>query len=178
MTAERGVPDGNPGGSSRSGWKLETTHDEGGHPALHCRMAPDLDQLSRLTEEVEEFASAADPLQAQRVCLAIDELLTNVIQYGIEPGNPAAIQLKVTLREDRILIRIEHDGVPFNPFVEAATPNIHLPLEERPIGGLGVFLVKSLMTSTLYERIGNRNRITLTRSFQGHGRQGPPGEAP
>ena len=45
-------------------------------------------------------------------------------------------------------------------------PDTTLPLEERPIGGLGVFLVQSLMTSARYERIEDRNRITLTRSLE------------
>ena len=146
-------------------WDFEVAPGDGGSPTLRCRMAPDLDQLSRLNERLEEFASQADPTQAQRVCLAVDELLTNVIQHGMDPSRPGVIAVKVTLCDDLIEIHIEHEGVPFNPFVEAPAPDINLPLEQRPIGGLGVFLVKSLMTSTQYERVGARNHITLTRSL-------------
>lgn len=152
-------------GPEKSPWDLEVASGAGGLPTLRCRMAPDLDQLSLLIRRLEEFTSGTDPVQAHRVCLAVDELLTNVIQYGAVPPRWGLIRVQVTLRDHLIEVHIEHDGVPFNPFVEAPAPDINLPLEQRPIGGLGVYLVKSLMTSTEYERVGARNHITLTRSL-------------
>ena len=131
------------------------------------RMEADLDELARLAERFEEFAEAGEvpQLDMQRISLAMDELVTNIIQHGTEGDEPARIQVSVTLLEDSVRIEIEHRGIPFDPFREAPAPDTSLPLEERPIGGLGVFLVQSLMTTTHYERIGNRNRVTLTRSL-------------
>ena len=139
-----------------------------GPQTLVCRIGADLEELSRLTERIEEFATTGSvpSAQTQRISLAIDELVTNIIRYGTVEGESADIQVSVRLLEGMVRVEIEHRGVAFDPFVEAAVPDTTLPLEERPIGGLGVFLVRSLMTSTRYERIADRNRITLTRSLE------------
>ena len=139
-----------------------------GPPTLVCRLEPDLAALSRLTEQVEEFAAAGNvpARQTQRISVAIDELVTNIIRYGMEDGSSDGIEISIRLLKGLVRVEIEHRGVPFDPFVEAPVPDTTLPLEERPIGGLGVFLVQSLMTSARYERIEDRNRITLTRSLE------------
>lgn len=136
-------------------------------PTLVRDFVADVDALSRLTEDVEEFARAENvaPAPAQRVSLAIDELVTNLIQYGSEDGAPVRVHVEVHCMPEVVRVVIEHRGVPFDPFVEAPVPDTSLPLAERPIGGLGVFLVQSLMSGTRYERIGDRNRITLTRTL-------------
>ena len=104
-------------------------------------------------------------LQTQRITLSVDELITNIIKYGTNDLEHTQIRLWATIRNDAFRIEIEDHGIPFDPFHEAPVPDTTLPLEDRPIGGLGVFLVQSLMTSTRYERIEDRNRITLTRSL-------------
>ncbi len=138
-----------------------------GESTLERDFLADPDALSRLTEEVEAFVAAGneESVPAQRISLAIDELITNIINYGSDDGTPVRVHVEVRRLSDEVRVVIEHRGVAFDPFVEAPTPDITLPLEERPIGGLGVFLVKSLMSSTRYERIGDRNRITLSRTL-------------
>lgn len=132
------------------------------------RLEADFDDLARMAEHFEKFARACEvpSIQVQRMTLAVDELVTNIIKYGIEAGKPAEIQVSATLAGDSIRIEIEHHGVPFDPFHEAPAPDTSLPLEQRPIGGLGVFLAQSLMTTTEYRRLGDRNLITLTRSLR------------
>lgn len=122
---------------------------------------------------LEEFAEThgVSPLQTQRVTLSVDELVTNIIQYGTAALEHTHIHLWATIADDTFHIEIEDHGVPFDPFHEAPVPDTTLPLEERPIGGLGVFLVQSLMTSTNYERVKDRNRITLTRSLTASGQE-------
>ncbi len=149
---------------SAGGLKLDIDRGGGGRRStLRAELDPDSDQLAALTDSVREFVAPVDETQAYRVELSIDELLSNVIRYGLIEGRPSTIRVEVSLLADRIHIVIDHEGISFDPFVEAPTPDISLPLEEREIGGLGVFLVKSLMTSAEYERIGECNRITLTR---------------
>ena len=65
------------------------------------------------------------------------------------------------LTKARVVAQLEDNGIAFNPFEEAPEPDPTLGLEERPIGGLGVFLVKQFADSTAYERVDGRNRITL-----------------
>ena len=59
-------------------------------------------------------------------------------------------------------IVVEDDGKPFNP-LDAPPPNLDLPIDERPIGGLGIFLMKSLTSAMDYRREGDRNTLTLTK---------------
>ncbi len=136
--------------------------------SFRYRLEPDFGDLARMAEHFEEFTRACrvPGIQTQRMTLAVDELVTNIIKYGIEAGKPAEIQVSATLAGDSIRIEIEHRGVPFDPFREAPAPDTSLPLEQRPIGGLGVFLAQSLMTTAEYRRLGDRNCITLTRSLR------------
>lgn len=148
---------------SASGLKLDIARGGGGRSAtLRAELDPDFDQVSALTGRVRDFIAPVDETQAYRVALSIDELLSNVIRYGLVEGRLSPIRVEVSLLADRIRVVIDHEGISFDPFVEAPTPDVSLPLEKRPIGGLGVFLVKSLMTSAEYERIGDCNHITLT----------------
>lgn len=138
-----------------------------GPPALQLTMEPSADEIPKLIQQIEEFANAGGvPMaQTQRIMLSVDELVTNIVNYGTEEGTDADIRVSLDLKEDAVHIEIEHRGVAFDPFAEAPVPDTTLPLEDRPIGGLGVYLVRSLMSSAHYERIGGRNRITLTRSL-------------
>lgn len=138
-------------------------------PAVFTReIGTHLPELSSLTEEVEEFAETHEvpPAQAQRVTLSLDELVTNIIQYGMKDDSEGLIRVRVEVHPERVRIEIEHRGFRFNPFEEVAAPDTSLPLKERPIGGLGVFLVKSLMTSVHYEHEDGTNRVILTRSLE------------
>ena len=56
---------------------------------------------------------------------------------------------------------LEDDGLEFDPFRSAPEPDLDASVEERRIGGLGVYFVKSLMDEATYERVDNLNRITL-----------------
>ena len=138
-----------------------------GAPAFSFKLEKDLGELSQMLLALEEFADShgVPPVQTQRITLSVDELVTNIIKYGTQALEHTHIHVWATIVGDTFHIEIEDHGIPFDPFHEAPVPDTNLPLEERPIGGLGVFLVQSLMTSTHYERIKDRNRITLTRSL-------------
>ena len=138
-----------------------------GAPAFSFKLDKDLGELSQMLLALEEFAEkhGVSPLQTQRITLSVDELVTNIIKYGTKDVEHTHIHLWATIIDETFHIEIEDHGIPFDPFHEAPVPDTTLPLEERPIGGLGVFLVQSLMTTTNYERIKDRNRITLTRSL-------------
>ena len=67
----------------------------------------------------------------------------------------------LTEQDGALTVVLEDDGIAFNPFSEAAMPDLEASVEERRIGGLGVYFVKSLMDEASYERRGEWNRITL-----------------
>src|SRR6185436_19483438 len=103
--------------------------------------------------------------EAALVNLALDELVTNVIKYGYDDADEHRIQVTVTVDGGLLTLSMDDDGKPFNP-LEAPPPDLDLPIEERPIGGLGVFIVRSLADSLAYRREQGHNILTLTKKLQ------------
>ena len=101
--------------------------------------------------------------------VALDEVLTNIIDYA-HPEHPVSlIAIHVSTPPGGLEITIEDNGIAFNPLESDADPDLEQSLEERPIGGLGIHLVKSLMDTLEYRRQNNRNRLTLSKSLPDHG---------
>jgi len=93
--------------------------------------------------------------------VALDELVSNVARHGRrEDGREVTIEMELRLRGDELEIELVDDGPPFDP-LEAPEPDTSLPVEERPIGGLGILILKRLMDAVAYERRADRNRLTL-----------------
>ena len=139
-----------------------------GTDRITLEIEPTLDQVALLVERLEEFATerSVPPGDAYKIGLAVDELVTNIVMYGITDGVPADIRVAIRLRRQQMRIVVQNRGTRFNPFREAPLPDTTSSLDDRPIGGLGIFLVRSLMSSVRYERIGDRNQVTLTRSLE------------
>ena len=96
--------------------------------------------------------------------LALDELVTNIIDYGYADFDEHPIDVSIETDGDRITVRIEDDSQPFN-ILEAPEPELDLPIEERerPRGGMGIHLVKNMMDDIKYARIGDKNVLTLSK---------------
>jgi serine/threonine-protein kinase RsbW len=89
--------------------------------------------------------------------LVLEELLVNVFRYGYPGGAPGPIVLAYFLEESGcVFVEIVDEGVEFDP-TKKTPPALDGPLSERPVGGLGVFLVKSITESISYERRDGRN---------------------
>jgi len=84
------------------------------------------------------------------------------IQHSGEAAPDDEILVSMSLDRDVVTIRVQDTGRPFNP-ADAPAPNLELPIEERPVGGLGIHIVRSLTASLHHQRIGNRNVLTMTR---------------
>jgi len=119
-------------------------------------------ELGRLGELVDRFGGECR-LPADTVLilnLVLDEIVSNVIKYGYDDTLEHEIHVRVVLEGDLLTIQVEDDGRSFNP-LEAPPPNLDLPIEQRPIGGLGVFIVKSTVDAAEYRREGGRNVLTI-----------------
>lgn len=97
--------------------------------------------------------------------LALDELITNAISHGFPGRAPGHITVTVERAGDRVTATLRDDGIAHDPFAQAPDPDLDLGIEEREIGGLGVFLVRELMDRADYRREGDFNIITLTKSL-------------
>lgn len=126
----------------------------------------DLQAIERVTEQFMEFARRNDivPKAITPVCMALDDLLANIISYGYDDDSHHLISVKVSLVRDSVVVVITDDGQPFNPFTMEG-PDTDLSLEEREIGGLGILLVKNVMDETYYKRHVDKNVITLVKKI-------------
>jgi sigma-B regulation protein RsbU (phosphoserine phosphatase) len=125
-------------------------------------VANDRRELARIGERVERFASECGLSvdHAASLNLVLDELVSNIIKYGYDDQLPHEIHVTVEIQGDLMTVSVEDDGKPFNP-VEAPLPDLDRPIEERPIGGLGVLLIRSIADALEYRRERGRNIVTL-----------------
>jgi anti-sigma regulatory factor (Ser/Thr protein kinase) len=129
-----------------------------------------LQEIPPLAEVVADFLDGMGVEQATtlRINLCLDELLTNTIQYGYSDGQPHEISVELLVEHGELHIEIIDDAQPFDPLQESPPPDLHSPLEERPIGGLGLHLVRQLTDSQHYERDPQgRNRLRLIKQLNG-----------
>jgi serine/threonine-protein kinase RsbW len=92
--------------------------------------------------------------------LALDEVVSNVARHAYPAGEHHEFTLQVSVDDQEFVARVEDDGTAFNP-LEHPEPNLDVPLEERSEGGLGIFLVRQIMSSVEYQRTEGKNVITL-----------------
>ena len=134
------------------------------HQGIDVSLHPELNTaLTALADAVEEFAareslSGALPINLN---LVLDELITNSVSYALSDVAEPVLRLQIRRDGDVVVAEVEDNGVAFDPFKEAPKPDIGQGLDERPIGGLGVFLVMQLTETAHYERDGDINRIIL-----------------
>jgi anti-sigma regulatory factor (Ser/Thr protein kinase) len=130
----------------------------------HTSVTADAAQLSTLTRFLQEFWSAADLPPAETVSfeLALEEIFMNVVMHGSPAGPTLRVDVFLTLCDDSLTLMIEDDGPSFDP-LSLAAPDVTASLEERRIGGLGVYLVRQMMDAVCYQRLGARNQLSMTK---------------
>ncbi len=130
---------------------------------VEVSLPTDLSALATLAQTIQDFgaAHALDEDLQGRLNLALDELITNSVSHALPEVAEPELWLRLALGHGQVVAQIEDNGAAFDPFEEAPEPDTSLELMERRIGGLGVFLAKQLTDSSAYERVGDRNRITL-----------------
>jgi len=123
-----------------------------------------LDALPLLAEAVEIFGDEAGwgDVVVMQINLVLEELIVNVIDYGYPDGRNGCIDVLIETSAEEIRIRITDDGNAFDPFA-AATPDLSLDITERPIGGLGIHLVRSYVDTYTYQYVNNHNKVVLTK---------------
>ena len=126
----------------------------------------DRDSVERAASLLSAFAArhGVPRRPVTDLAVAIDELLSNVAKYGVRPGAPAAVALEFRVRGSALEVEIADSGPPFDP-LSGRDPDVSGALDERPIGGLGLHLVRKLADEGRYERKGGWNVVRLVRRF-------------
>lgn len=130
-----------------------------------------LDSLGAIGNYVMAAAAAAGLAKtaAYRLRLAVDEFATNIIVHGYGgAGHAKTIDLRAEIDDALLTIFLEDEGVAFDPRDMPPPDDLHLPAEERKIGGLGVYLALEGIDRFHYERVGHRNRSILVMSRHAH----------
>jgi anti-sigma regulatory factor (Ser/Thr protein kinase) len=124
----------------------------------------ELAELGRVNHLVEGFAQQHQlPPQLVLDCtLALDEVLTNIISYGFRDSEAHEIIVRISVDDGAISLTVEDDGVAFDPLA-VPPPDLNAAATERPIGGLGMHLVRTLMPHLEYRRQDERNLLTMRR---------------
>lgn len=122
-----------------------------------------LDSLKPIADYVMSAAASAglNKKASYSLRLAVDEVATNIILHGYEEaGREGMINLWGELEEQALSIFIEDTAVEYNPFEtdQVEEEELKLPLEQRKLGGLGVYLAIQGVDKFSYERVDNRNR--------------------
>jgi serine/threonine-protein kinase RsbW len=123
-------------------------------------------ELPSLARKIEELADKWElpHALAMNINLVIEEALTNIIFYAFADNGKHEIKISVSFNNNkRLRIKITDNGIPFNPLAQQQ-PDITLPVEERPVGGLGIFLISQIMDGMHYSRQNNLNVLTLNKS--------------
>ena len=135
---------------------------------MSVTLVNDRSEVERLSRLVDAFgvAEGLQPDAIFSVNLALDEVVTNIIRYAHDDGRQHPIVVRLTLEPGVLTVEVEDDGRAFNP-LEAPAPDLHASIEDRPIGGLGIHLVRSVMTSVEYRREDGRNVLTMKKRLSG-----------
>jgi serine/threonine-protein kinase RsbW len=136
---------------------------------LRFDLHTDVQVVMRKVKDIREFLLEAgcNGSSAQQLALAAEEVFVNIASNAWPDGVPGQCRVEVTVITEQgrthVSLQTEDDGVPFDPLT-APLPDLDAALEDRPMGGLGIFLVKTMTDSQTYRRVGDRNVLLLAKN--------------
>ena len=120
-------------------------------------------QLSELVETVCE-EKGLDMALTMNLNLALEEAVVNVMSYAY-PNSQGDVKVDIIIDDQKVVSILTDSGIPFDP-TQKGDVDTTLPAEERPIGGLGIHLVKQIMDKVSYQYVDNQNILTLEKNIK------------
>ena len=125
--------------------------------------------MAEVASALDEAVNWIEPLQVSAkaqyfLSLAIEELATNWIKYGCRDSGAHVMTFDLVVRDGRLTVTAQDDGLPFNP-MNAPAPSTSLPLEKRDPGGLGILLLRKMADEMSYEHREGMNILTLEKAL-------------
>ena len=122
----------------------------------------DVNTIPQLNEFLDTFCEegGVDMETTMSLNLAMEEAVVNVMDYAYPKGTEGSVNIEARLDDGDITFVIIDSGIPFDPTAKEDADTT-LPLDERNIGGLGIFLTRQIMDEIEYERNNDRNILTL-----------------
>lgn len=127
----------------------------------------ELEEIIRINKLIDKFGDEDNitPDTIYEINLALEEILTNILSYGFKDSLEHSISIEGRVQNNILKIKIEDDGIAFNP-LSVAEPDLKSNIEERQIGGLGIHLVKTLMQNISYRREYGKNILILEKVLE------------
>ncbi len=134
------------------------------------QLANTLSAVPGLLDQLDQALLAMDVPDADafQVKLALEELVTNAINYGFDEGQTSELEVALQRQNGDLICELRDHGRIFNP-LDVAEPDVTLDVDHRKVGGLGVFFVRQVMDDVSYERAGNMNVMRLRKTLSREG---------
>lgn len=126
-------------------------------------MGKNLDSIMEFVQDNLEKCSCP-PREQQQICMAVEELFVNIVNYAYPDEIGLAIIKVEEIRDHELEIVLRDNGKQFDP-LELEDPDVTLDPEKRRIGGLGIYLVKKTMDEVTYHFENNQNVLTLRKKI-------------
>ena len=123
----------------------------------------ELEKLEGFTADFAKKAGLSDK-DLFALQIIVEELVTNVIDYGGVPAGEHAVRVELSAQDGELVVHLVDRGKEYNPLLRE-DPDVTLPAEQRPIGGLGVHFCKKLTEAQEYERRDGCNVLTLRKNI-------------
>ena len=126
----------------------------------------DIATITQLSEFVETVCEekGLDMALTMNLNLALEEAVVNVMSYAY-PDSQGDVKVDIIIDDQKVVSTLTDSGIPFDP-TQKGDVDTTLPAEERPIGGLGIHLVKQIMDKVSYQYVGNQNILTLEKNIK------------
>ncbi len=137
--------------------------------ALTLSIPNRITELAARMDAAEVFLAEAeiDPADSMQVMIMLDEIASNIIKAAWPPEEDHAFDLSLTIEPGgRLILLASDDGIPFDP-TGGDPPDLDASLEDRMIGGLGLFIVGEMSDSMKYTRTDGRNHLLVTKQIRG-----------
>ena len=123
-----------------------------------------IDELSRIADFIEQLGGewSFQPSLTFQLNLVLEEAFANIVSYGYDDVEVHRVEILFSYSNPELSITICDDGHEYDP-TQRAELDITLPAEERPVGGLGIYLIRKFMDSVEYRRIDNKNYLILSK---------------
>lgn len=133
---------------------------------VYREFAAKKDSLNEILEFVDsELEKVSAPMKVMtQMDVSIEEIFVNIASYAYSDNANASAEIGVEASANQITVVFEDSGIPFDPLAKA-DPDITLSAEERGIGGLGIFMVKKFMDDVSYQRVDDKNILTILKKW-------------
>lgn len=124
-----------------------------------------LDQLERIYEAVDELGESEGwpPGMVYQVKLVLEELGVNIVTHAHAKEPDHEFEVVLDSDTETLTIELTDAGPPFNPLTDSPEPDVESGLDDRPVGGLGIYLVRTMMDELSYRREHDRNILTIVK---------------